>query len=743
MAEGVLTAQNDSALGLASTGTITNGTQTYTTTTTTVGPGQKEIQSFSISGSAATFTLTFNGQTTPAFAYNVAPSDVQNALNALSSIGGVGGSVTVNSSGNFYTITFGGAFVGFNQPQITATGIGGTIVTVGTLLAGDGAALELQNNLPLYSGGISDGLEVWNDNLILNSPGNATFGDAALAVLGSDMMWRGGTTLSRNSTISVPNGSRLTLYGPIDDATNPSGSGSSLTLIGGGVLQLVGSNTYRGTTFVSQGTLVVANGDALGGTGVSEVQTLTLSGATTGTFTLSFNGNVTGPLSANSPTLASDIETALNALPSVVNASGSITVVGQSATLFSVIFGGNLFGFDQPQLVAVGSGGTVVTPATLIDGGGGTVVADGSALQLVGDFTVAGEPLILQGNGQATDNNVPIQWFPVGPAPANNGATAGNQAVTGRVTGVVVDYTNNNIIYVSTAAGGVWKTLNGGLTWLQLFDLQNGADEVQQLLIGGSTTGSFTLSFDGATTGSIQANSPSLAADIEAQLDGLSTIGGVYGSVVVTQVGNVFTITFDGDLSATNVPDLTFTTSGGTTINYTLIQDGIASDLPMYLGTIAIDPNSPRILYIGTGETNNSNDSYYGTGIYRSVDGGYHWTLVANDEVQAVTVTGTAGNFTLNFNGATTGALDVNAAPGDVQTALDGLSTIGGVGGSVTVTSGVTIYRVTVKGASGDTFTLSFGGADHRQPGCRRRHPGCRYGHGAECPGSASWPSAA
>src|SRR5207247_897257 len=35
--------------------------------------------------------------------------------------------------------------------------------------------------------------------------------------------------------------------------------------------------------------------------------------------------------------------------------------------------------------------------------------------------------------------------------------------------------------------------------------------------------------------------------------------------------------------------------------------------------------------YIGTGETNNSTDSFYGTGIYKSTDAGKTWTLVTDN----------------------------------------------------------------------------------------------------------------
>ncbi len=65
--------------------------------------------------------------------------------------------------------------------------------------------------------------------------------------------------------------------------------------------------------------------------------------------------------------------------------------------------------------------------------------------------------------------NIAIQtWTAIGPAPLPNGS--GNQAVTGRVTAVVVDPTNSNKVYLGTAQGGVWRSLDGGANWTNIFD---------------------------------------------------------------------------------------------------------------------------------------------------------------------------------------------------------------------------------------------------------------------------------
>jgi photosystem II stability/assembly factor-like uncharacterized protein len=48
------------------------------------------------------------------------------------------------------------------------------------------------------------------------------------------------------------------------------------------------------------------------------------------------------------------------------------------------------------------------------------------------------------------------------------------------------------------------------------------------------------------------------------------------------------------------------------------------------IGSLAIDPENPDIIYCGTGEANLSADSYPGVGIYQTADGGKNWRLLAS-----------------------------------------------------------------------------------------------------------------
>lgn len=77
--------------------------------------GVAEVQTVTITGSptGGTFTLTYDGETTAAMAYDASAADVQSALEALSNIDGV----TVTGTGP-YVVTFAG---NANVPQMTAT----------------------------------------------------------------------------------------------------------------------------------------------------------------------------------------------------------------------------------------------------------------------------------------------------------------------------------------------------------------------------------------------------------------------------------------------------------------------------------------------------------------------------------------------------------------------------------------------------------------------------------------------
>src|SRR3954471_22571950 len=48
----------------------------------------------------------------------------------------------------------------------------------------------------------------------------------------------------------------------------------------------------------------------------------------------------------------------------------------------------------------------------------------------------------------------------------------GPAMTSGRVMTIAVDPSNQAVIYIGAASGGVWKTLNGGASWQPVFDTQ-------------------------------------------------------------------------------------------------------------------------------------------------------------------------------------------------------------------------------------------------------------------------------
>ncbi|MEO7794161.1 MAG: hypothetical protein ABIV06_05250 [Thermoanaerobaculia bacterium] len=62
-------------------------------------------------------------------------------------------------------------------------------------------------------------------------------------------------------------------------------------------------------------------------------------------------------------------------------------------------------------------------------------------------------------------------WNQLGPNPIPNGQVTGPVTpVSGRVSAIVVDPGNADIVYAGAAQGGVYRSVNGGTSWTQIFD---------------------------------------------------------------------------------------------------------------------------------------------------------------------------------------------------------------------------------------------------------------------------------
>jgi autotransporter-associated beta strand protein len=161
-------------------------------------------------------------------------------------------------------------------------------------------------------------------------------------------------------------------------------------------------------------------------------------------------------------------------------------------------------------------------------------ILPGAAIVSTGGTAVANE--VIQGG---TTNATPTQWFNSGPSPVSNalvnlsGAKAAN--ISGPVTSIVADPNDPNILYITTAGGGAWKTNDGGVTWIPLFDNHS---SVQAFDVYGlnPTTDSFSINYTDPFTGNV-VQTPSLQSNAtpEQIQAALNQVVGAGNSVSVTQ----------------------------------------------------------------------------------------------------------------------------------------------------------------------------------------------------------------
>ncbi len=307
-----------------------------------------DVWTLSISGNptGGTFTLSFAGQTTAAISFNATPAQVQAALQALPGIGAgnvacAGGPLPTAS----VTITFEGT-LGFQTQSPISVGAsnltGGTTpatavahTVTGTARVNDVQTLSVAGNPTGGSFTLSFGGET-----TAALPFNATAAQVqsalqALASVGAGNVACSGGPLPANLAITFEGALGLQPQAPIS----------------------FGANNLTGPAPALAHTTT--------GSGVNDLQTLSLSGVPTGgTFTLSFGGQTTAAIAFNAT--AAQLQAALQALSSI--GAGNVVCAGGPlpATSVTITFQGAL-GFAAQAVIAVAvnslTGGTNPAPA--------------------------------------------------------------------------------------------------------------------------------------------------------------------------------------------------------------------------------------------------------------------------------------------------------------------------------------------------------------------------------------------
>ena len=358
----------------------------------------------------------YNGITSAAVLFNDTAANIQAALSTLYGTGNV--TVAANSANDNYVITFGGALANTAVPQFivnTTLLLSGSPVgaTVTTLALGGGN----ESQQVVFGGSVSGGTYtlVFNGQTTVNIASNASPATVQADLEGLPGIGQGNVLVTGLTAGANADGFLVMFRNNLGGQNVP-----QLT---------VGSNSLLGTTpTVTTSIIQIGAGN--------DPQFITLSGTTSGTFTLTLNGQTTIPLSANisTPATAAQVQAALQGLPGV--GANNVVVSGPAGGPYSVVFVGDLAFHGVQQITANTSqlnSGAAITPVTTSPG----VFLGANAAESISLGSATGGTFILSFNGVPTSainfnaDGLAVQNALIAAVPS----LAGNIAVSGTTSG--------------------------------------------------------------------------------------------------------------------------------------------------------------------------------------------------------------------------------------------------------------------------------------------------------------------
>jgi hypothetical protein len=278
-------------------------------------------------------------------------------------------------------------------------------------------------------------------------------------------------------------------------------------------------------------------------------------------------------------------------------------------------------------------------------------------------------------------------WHAIGPQPTDNpsgvntgnvfGGTLGFPTVSGRVTALAVDTTdaNGQTVYLGGAAGGVWKTTDGGAHWTALTDNQPSLavgsiaidpNNHNTIYVGTGENNFNTDAYYGvgilkSTDGG--ATWTQLGASIFAGAQS-STLGGATIGAIAVQPGNSNVVLAAVDFFDGNDPlgGVYQSLDGGTTWTRPATGAQGAAGADLVFESTSVAANNAATVYAALGDI--FSPSATNNGIWKSTDSGAHWTLLAGG-----LPTTNVGRITLGYARNTSGAsATIYAAIADAST---------------------------------------------------------------------------
>ena len=159
--------------------------------------------------------------------------------------------------------------------------------------------------------------------------------------------------------------------------------------------------------------------------------------------------------------------------------------------------------------------------------------------------------------------------------------------VAGRINAITPLPGNDNTVYVGSAAGGVWKTTNAGLSWTPLFD------QVGTLPIGAITLDPTQSATVWVGTG---------------DKNGGGCAGYFGQGVYLSEDAGANWVARNGS--------------------------GVGAMPLSIVNAVAVQPTDGNVILVGGAGTCNASGSLSGAGVYRSIDKGLSWTKVLNNNVE-------------------------------------------------------------------------------------------------------------
>ena len=218
-----------------------------------------------------------------------------------------------------------------------------------------------------------------------------------------------------------------------------------------------------------------------------------------------------------------------------------------------------------------------------------------------------------------------LQWRSIGPA-----ATGGRIAdiAVARVPGEPVT------IYAASTTGGVFKSLNEGVSWTPVFDHAGGMMSIGAVAVAPSNPSVVWV----GTGEADNRQSSSWGDGVYRSLDGGATWKKMgledthhIGKIVIHPSDpNTVYVAAVGHLWGSNAERGVYkTTDGGATWSKVLYKDENTGAIDL-----AMDPTNPNVIFAAMYQRQRKGWGYNGggpgSGIYRTSDGGAHWTELRN-----------------------------------------------------------------------------------------------------------------